>query len=280
MAKKEDSPEDSHQQVSPRNWMFIHDKFMMFAEQHSDEERFKNGFSTSNMTIDEIREVLEGATDVEFADEILDWFEKNCGDFSIEKIIADPINTPSPMAGKLPPVKREISEAKEVSDKRKYNEITIIDNLVEQMRNRYDKSNKKPIKPTDKELSNIMIWLGINFKHNFNAISENFAYQLHSALKDNGFWDFHKFGLLFMAAFPENDYNEIIEYPELIEALKDTSHAKETTDFYLKEGENMLDVVKGFAKEYFPWRLKDGELQTIYETEGGEAKGDGEAEEE
>ena len=260
MAKRDSSAEDSHQQVSPRNWMFIHDKFMRFAKKHKDEDRFKNGFSTSNMTIDEIKETLEGVTDVEFAEEITDWFEKFCGDLKIENIIEDPINTPSPLMGKI---KDPTKEGREERDESKYNEVTIIDVIVDQMEKRYNPENENAIEPTDKELSNIMIWLGINFKNNFNVISTNFANQLHYIFKKNGFWDFHKFGLLFMAAFPEPDYMEVINYPGLKETLCDNSHGN--TDFFLKENDDILEVVKGFAKKYFTWNInEDGELDSIY----------------
>lgn len=279
MAQKDSSAEDSHQMVSPRNWMFIHDKFMLFAEQHRDEERFKNGFSTSDMSIEEIREVLEGVTDVEFAEEIIDWFEKFCGDFSIEKIIEDPINTPSPLMGKVR-TNGKVTGSVEGKDETRYNEVTIIDAVIEGLRDRYNKENKNAVKPTDKELSNVMIWLGINFKNNFNVISSIFANQLHYVLGDNGFWDFHKFGMMFMAAFPEKDYMEVIDYPGLKEVLADTSHGNGCTDFFLKEGEDMLETVKGFAKQYFPWRLNGDELVTIYESTEEPEKTEEEKEEE
>lgn len=243
MPDKDNAKDDSHHMVSPRDWMFIHDKFMMFAENHKNEERFKNGFSTSNMTIDEIRKVLKGVTDVEFSNEIIDWFEQYCGDFNIEKIIEDPINTPTPVG-------------------KNFNEVTVIDTLRENMRNRYTEG-KKTKSVTDEELSNIMIWLGINYKSKINLISANFMNQLKYILPNNGIWDFHKFGLLFMAAFPEKDYMEVINYPKLKETLCDKSHGQ--TTFFLDEKDDILEVVKGFAKDYFPWRLEDNNLITVFE---------------
>ena len=160
-------------------------------------------------------------------------------------------------------IKDPTKEGREERDESKYNEVTIIDVIVDQMEKRYNPENENAIEPTDKELSNIMIWLGINFKNNFNVISTNFANQLHYIFKKNGFWDFHKFGLLFIAAFPEPDYMEVINYPGLKETLCDKSHGN--TDFFLKENDDILEVIKGFAKKYFPWNInEDGELDSIY----------------
>ena len=193
------------------------------------------------MSFDEVKETLGGVFDDDFVGEIMQWLHENCGDFDLEKILENPVETPMPMGD-------DINEAK------------VINILVKQIEDKY---GEKGSKVTDNDLSNIMIWLGINFKQNFNLVASEFIYKLKYIFKKNGFWDFHKFGLLFMAAFPEKDYKEVIEYPDLKKNLCDKSHGN--TDFFLKENDDILEVVKGFAKEYFPWRLKGDELIPIYD---------------
>jgi MoxR-like ATPase len=256
-----------HKEISPRTWMKVHDYFMMFAEDHNDEERFKNGFSTSRMTLDEIDGVLKNAGVVEeFRNEICQWFENYCNAIDIESIIKDPVNTPMPITGNgmaKTNSKKKIHEGKVYEGKahegEQSNNVVVMQNLYDAMEERYKGDKKKNI--TDDELSQIMTWIGINYKSDFNVVSMEFAYRL----KDLGIhiWDYHKFGLMFMAAFPENDYMEVAEYEGLKEALCDKKHGK-NTKFFLKKTDNIADVAKGFAKRYFPWRVDGDEFVTIY----------------
>jgi hypothetical protein len=236
---KDNAGDDSHKPVTPRNWMRANGKLVNFMCENRD--RFKDGFSISKMSFDEVKETLGGVFDDDFVGEIMQWLHENCGDFDLEKVLENPVGTPMPMGD-------DINEAK------------VINILVKQIEDKY---GEKGSEVTDNDLSNIMIWLGINFKQNFNLVASEFIYKLKYIFKKNGFWDFHKFGLLFMAAFPEKDYKEVIEYPDLKKNLCNKSHGN--TDFFLKENDDILEVIKGFAKEYFPWRLKDDELIPIYD---------------
>ena len=241
--------EDPNKQITPRNWMAIHDKLVEFWKRHYDEERFKNGYSISNMSFEEIEEVLKGVTDDSFRSEIINWLEEHCGSLSLDKILEDPINTMIPIS-------------------RKTNEATILKTLTDDIKFRH---SKKAF--TDEEFSNVMIWLGKNYAKHFNIVASGFANQFKYMFEGKiGFWDFHKSGLLFMAAFPEPDYMEVVNYPGLKEALSDENHAKEHTNFFIdKDDENsLIDTVKKFAKEYFPWNIKNDELLSIYEA--GELK--------
>lgn len=136
----------------------------------------------------------------------------------------------------------------------------IMDSLWEQIEHRY-----KEKEPTDEELTNIMIWLGINFKDDFNMVVCYFIYQLKYFFKKYGFWDFHKFGLTFWAAFPEKDCESLYNHEGLIKVLSDKNHGH--SEFYLKEGETIESAVKAIASEYFPWRIKEDKIVPITEKE-------------
>lgn len=83
-------------------------------------------------------------------------------------------------------------------------------------------------------------------------------------IKNFGFWDYHKFGLTFWAAFPEEDSPELYNHKELNAVLRDKEHGK--TEFFLDKDESIESVVKKIAKEKFPWRVSGDELIPITQT--------------
>lgn len=233
---------EGHKPVTPRNWVRAQGAIINYMIDNKD--KFKDDYSISKMSINEVQKVLKGYFDDTFLTELINWLKQNCKGLKISEVIEKPLKTPMPVGEHL-------------------NEVKIMKSLFKQMVNRYTKGK---ISPTDEELTNIMIWIGRNFKKNINVVASEFMYKLHYGLKKVGIWDFHKFGLMFMAAFPEKDYMEVIEYPGLKECLCNKSNSDGKTNFFLNEDDDILEVVKGFAKEYFPWRLKEnGDLLTVYE---------------
>ena len=83
-------------------------------------------------------------------------------------------------------------------------------------------------------------------------------------IKNFGFWDYHKFGLTFWAAFPEEDSPELYNHEELNAVLRDKEHGK--TEFFLDKDESIESVVKKIAKEKFPWRVSGDKLIPITQT--------------
>lgn len=257
MANKNALKTAQHKGISPRTWEKIMNNFFIFYERHQDEPRFKNSTTsniTSNMTIDEIKKTLGVTVSDEIRQEISDWFETHCGDFKLEDVIKDPVKTPMPIA-------KMASNKRDEDDGEKMNDVIVMNVLKEQMKERYVEG-KNPKKITDAELSNIMIWLGINYKDSFNVFANDFANQLLPEFNIR-IWDYHKFGLLFMAAFPEDDYKEVAEYPGLKEELCNKENKK--TDFYLKESDDIVETAKSLAKQYFSWRINDDEFITIFD---------------
>lgn len=238
---KDNAGDDSHKPVTPRNWMRANGKLVNFMCENR--ERFKDGFSISKMSFDEVKDTLSGVFDDDFVGEIMQWLHENCGDFDLEKVLANPVDTPMPMGD-------DINEAK------------VINILMKQVEDKYGDKGEDV---TDEDLSNIMIWLGINFKDNFNLVASEFIYKFKYIFKNYGFWDFHKFAMMFMAAFPEKDYMDIINNESLVKALCDENHGK--SDFHLEKPEDFLETVKSFAREYFPWRINGDELVPIFDEE-------------
>lgn len=238
---KDNAGDDSHKPVTPRNWMRANGKLVNFMCENR--ERFKDGFSISKMSFDEVKDTLGGVFDDDFVGEIMQWLHENCGDFDLEKVLANPVDTPMPMGD-------DINEAK------------VINILMKQVEDKYGDKGEAV---TDEDLSNIMIWLGINFKDNFNLVASEFIYKFKYIFKNYGFWDFHKFAMMFMAAFPEKDYMDIINNESLVKALCDENHGK--SDFHLEKPEDFLETVKSFAREYFPWRINGDELVPIFDEE-------------
>lgn len=238
---RDNAGNDSHKPVTPRNWMRANGKLVNFMCENR--ERFKDGFSISKMSFDEVKDTLGGVFDDDFVGEIMQWLHENCGDFDLEKVLANPVDTPMPMGD-------DINEAK------------VINILMKQVEDKYGDKGENV---TDEDLSNIMIWLGINFKDNFNLVASEFIYKFKYIFKNYGFWDFHKFGLTFWAAFPEEDGPELYTHEKLNEVLRDKEHGK--TEFFLNEDESIESVVKKIAREYFPWRINGDELVPIFDGE-------------
>lgn len=152
-----------------------------------------------------------------------------------------------------------------MSEDKNLNEVKVIESLVDQIKSKYGENGSDEI--TDEELSKIMIWIGINFKQKFNIVASEFINKFKEIFKNNGFWDYHKFGILCLAAFPEYDYIKTITYKPLLEALCNENHGK--SEFHLEKPDpiELHEKVKSFAEKYFTWRVKGGKLDLISKKE-------------
>lgn len=253
---------DSHKPVTPREWMIANNELLNFMQEHKNEDRFKDGFSISKMTPDEVVDTIN-IFDDDFLEELKQWLETNCNNVDLEKILKDPEGTPMPMTYDG------------------FGNIKVIESLFEQIKSKYGKNGKEEITDeiTDDDLSNIMIWMGQNLQGDFNNVFNEFLNRFDEIFLDEEnnneekksnikhFWDYHKFGVLCLAAFPEYDYIKTITYKPLLEALCNENHGK--SEFHLENPDpiELHEKVKSFANEYFPWRLKDGKLDLISKKE-------------
>lgn len=259
---KDEAPSDSHKPITPRNWFRVHAALYNFYIDHEDEERFKNGYGITNMTVDEIKDTLKGIVDDDYLSDLTAWLHQNCVAVDADKILNDPDSVPMPMLNAFGEDNGSIKEAKTIGERSKEtNEENVINTLRRQLTTKW-KVNKE--KPTDEQLTNLIYWLGKNFKNRFNLVCGNLIYQLKNMIKNFGFWDYHKFGLTFWAAFPEEDSPELYNHEELNAVLRDKEHGK--TDFFLDKDESIESVVKKIAKEKFPWRVSGDELIPITQT--------------
>lgn len=259
---KDEAPSDSHKPITPRNWFRVHAALYNFYIDHEDEERFKNGYGITNMTVDEIKDTLKGIVDDDYLSDLTAWLHQNCVAVDADKILNDPDSVPMPMLNAFGEDNGSIKEAKTIGERSKEtNEENVINTLRRQLTTKW-KVNKE--KPTDEQLTNLIYWLGKNFKNRFNLVCGNLIYQLKNMIKNFGFWDYHKFGLTFWAAFPEEDSPELYNHKELNAVLRDKEHGK--TEFFLDKDESIESVVKKIAKEKFPWRVSGDELIPITQT--------------
>ena len=259
---KDEAPSDSHKPITPRNWFRVHAALYNFYIDHEDEKRFKNGYSITNMTVGEIKDTLKGIVDDDYLSDLITWLRQNCVDVNADKILNDPDSVPMPMLNSFDDDDGSIKEAKTIGERSKEtNEENVINTLRRQLTDKW-KVNKE--KPTDEQLTNLIYWLGKNFKNRFNLVCGNLIYQLKNMIKNFGFWDYHKFGLTFWAAFPEEDSPELYNHEELNAVLRDKEHGK--TEFFLDKDESIESVVKKIAKEKFPWRISGDELIPITQT--------------
>ena len=262
VVNKDDAPSDSHKPITPRNWFRVHAALYNFYIDHEDEERFKNGYGITNMTVDEIKDTLKGIVDDDYLSDLTAWLHQNCVAVDADKILNDPDSVPMPMLNEFGEDKGPIKEAKTIGERSKEtNEENVINTLRKQLVTKW-KDNKE--KPTDEQLTNLIYWLGKNYKNRFNLVCANLIYQLKNMITGFGFWDYHKFGLTFWAAFPEEDSPELYNHENLNAILKDKKHGK--TEFFLDKDESIESAVKKIANEKFPWRVSGDELIPITQT--------------
>ena len=262
VVNKDEAPSDSHKPITPRNWFRVHAALYNFYIDHENEERFKNGYGITNMTVDEIKDTLKGIVDDDYLSDLTAWLHQNCVAVDADKILNDPDSVPMPMLNEFGEDKGPIKEAKTIGERSKEtNEENVINTLRKQLVTKW-KDNKE--KPTDEQLTNLIYWLGKNYKNRFNLVCVNLIYQLKNMITGFGFWDYHKFGLTFWAAFPEEDSPELYNHENLNAILKDKKHGK--TEFFLDKDESIESAVKKIAKEKFPWRVSEDELIPITQT--------------
>ena len=200
--------------------------------------------------------------DDDYLSDLTTWLHQNCVAVDADKILNDPDSVPMPMLNAFGEDNGSIKEAKTIGERSKEtNEENVINTLRRQLTTKW-KVNKE--KPTDEQLTNLIYWLGKNFKNRFNLVCGHLIYQLKNMIKNFGFWDYHKFGLTFWAAFPEEDSPELYNHKELNAVLRDKEHGK--TEFFLDKDESIESVVKKIAKEKFPWRVSGDELIPITQT--------------
>lgn len=225
---------EGNKPVTPRNWQRVFNKINLYKKQH-------NLTSMAQMSIDQVQEVISGFFDKDFRAEFIKWLNDHSKTVKIDDIIKNPETVVPPM-GSDPHL--------------------ICKDIFEQIKG---KCATKLL--TDEEISNIFIWLGINYKGSSNSVASDIVYKLDKIYKDPS-KDLYISGLIIEAAFPES--SSIEGFREALEAgSKKVDIYKEKLHKYLKDPDNASideyvdaykSVILSYAKKYFPWRVNGDEL--------------------
>ena len=235
--------------ITPRNWERVFNAINLYKKEH-------DMTSISEMSVNEIIDVVSGFFDKDFTSEFNKWINENAKTVDLESIIKDPENT-------IPPVGS--------------NPHTLCKNLLDQIKARCEKKLL-----SDDEMKNVAIWLGVNFKNDANAVVEDIIFKLedvYTAKGESGALDaLQETGKIFMAAYPSKN-----DLPNLKEGMEDCinnapkfddklAKFKETYGEYVADKENgsvedfvnsAKKVIVNTAKKYFPWRVSGDEILNI-----------------
>lgn len=124
----------------------------------------------------------------------------------------------------------------------KTDDAVIIRDLFEQFNKNFIKKKKEI---SDEELSNIFIWLGRNFVDQLNLVQNDFWENINDYLGADMEEKYHNTLNIIDAAWP----------------------SQESIDNDVEEGLCTLDDLKDLMNKYFPWRLKNDEIQYINDYE-------------
>lgn len=207
--------------ISPRRWESAFGFINSYEIDHDLED-------ISQMSIEEIQDTLDGVFDEEFVQEIVNWLEDHMNDVKLDDILKDPVGTYLP--------KKFIGNDEAKSS-------IIIKSLFNQFRKKY-KDN--PEKLSDDEFAKIILWFGLNYADSFNSVLINFITKVDKVL-GKGVFEYIKTGQMLLAAFPMEDIDIYID--ALVNPQQDNSP---------KYPEDTKEIVKGFMRKYFPWRI-DGD---------------------
>ena len=106
-----------------------------------------------------------------------------------------------------------------------------------------------PEKLTDEKLANIIIWMARNFKNDVR-ITNDFAEDIVTSLKIP-ISNYIKTMMMLEAAFPCNHH---VNPQGVIETFEDSIN-KRINRTKKPWPEDSMEIVKGYMKEFFPWRI-------------------------
>lgn len=216
--------------ITPRNWASAFNAINRFE--------VKNDLKTiSQMSVEDISDVLGGFFDKSFVDEIVTWIDDHNITVSLDEIIKNPKSV------KLP------SKIMDGGERDEGKMQLLISNLTEQF---IDKFEEHPEDCTDDVLANIFTWLGINYKGDITTVNTGFFQYIDKVLKpdgDNSVAKHTKAMLIMYAAFPEAGWEDDVKA-----FIEEWGWPK-----------NSIEIVKANAKKYFPWRLDENGEIIIYD---------------
>lgn len=185
----------------------------------------------TEMEMDDIKFCMEGFFDEGFIEEFIEWLEKHLDKVDLDGIMENPQSIGFPNKFKHDPEGANI----------------LIKTMLEEMKKRYEKD---PGKISDEQLANIIMWLGINFKEQMQTVNDFIIKISDDIFKrdddQHRFAKYVKANMMLIAAFPESELDEIVDYFENIPEEKGQWPS------------GSMDILKDLMKKYFPWRI-DGD---------------------
>lgn len=232
MVKNSSESDTQNHPVTPRRWEKAFSKIGKYKIRKSRDTGEKIS-DLSELSINEIQEVLEPVFDLDFVTEITSWLEDRMDKIDLEGIIKNPKSVYIP--------KKFINDPDKA--------VILVQNLTSEIKSKY---KEHPEELPDEQLANIMIWLGINYKNDM-FIVHNFVEDLvKNVFKDSSDYMIIKNIKTFQvleAAYPPRDIEDDVRK---YETRKDES---------LRWPEGSMEILKDLMREYFPWRISGDEIK-------------------
>lgn len=222
--------------VTPRRWQKAFSAIGKYKLKKSRESGEKVS-DLSELTLDEIKDCLEGYFDLDFVAEITSWLEDRMDAVDLDGIMKDPKSVYLPK--------------KFVNDPDKA--VVLIENLKREFISRF---KKNPGDCSDDDLANVLIWLGINYPgdmFNVQAFMEAIVKDVFPNDTDHCISSYIKSLQVVNAAYPQRGIEKEVE-----EAEND-----DPSNYPWPKGS--MDIIKDMMREYFPWRI-DGDKIKYYDS--------------
>ncbi len=218
--------------VTPRRWQKAFSAIGKYKLKKSRESGEKVS-DLSELSLDEIKDCLEGYFDLDFVAEITGWLEDRMDAVDLDGIMKNPKSVYLPK--------------KFVNDPDKA--VVLIENLKREFISRF---KKNPEDCSDDELSNIFIWLGINYPgdmFNVQAFMEAIVKDVFKNDSDNCISKYIKTLQTVEAAYPPREIEKDVEEAE--------NEAPENYPW----PKGSMETIKDLMREYFPWRISGDEIK-------------------
>ena len=214
------------------------------------------------MSSEELEKVLKGIFDPTFITEFVTWYENHRKRVDMEMIFADPTYL------KL--------DDDVLNDVEQYK--SIINNLSTEI---VEKFKDDPSKLTDDKLANVMIWMSRNFKNDVRIPDDFLNALINDLLKDEKSRDaaksekafpiakYIKTMMTMEAAYPMN-YN--VNSAGKRVTFEESINRRINREIF-PWPENSMEIIKGYMKEYFPWRIQGDEIK-YYDEKSTKTKGE------
>ena len=213
--------------LSPRNWDRVISKICRYEVRNKLDD-------ISQIKEEELKKLVKGTMDEDFNAVFLRWIKDHCDKIDLDAIIKDPKSVYLPK--------------KFMGDEAKAK--VLIRLLYEEMEKKF---KKDPSKLTDEILSQIIIWLGINYKGEVYAVSNLIDELSRGLYKEDGgpnsiINKVHS-ALMMRAAFPFRDLDK---------EIKEWENYPEKSARWPKGSKK---IIMDLMKENFPWRLKGDKIR-------------------